>query len=283
MHALASTLFNVRNTLDLSWDVHAWISADSNVSRSVVQRLCTVPRLRLALDRGTLRLRQANFPNEASWSGFNRLYATQQFWRTFTTPHVLMFHIDSCLCGRPTRSLKSFLEGGWTFIGAPWPPSNPLSCQRHPLAEGAVFANSHRHVPRPARFSCVGNTGLSLWRSDDMVKLTSAVEASGRDEYAAYIDHFTDFWASGHIQTKQIALGLGGVPNETEAALFAIETFDPLPETTPVGFHLARGQLHGNKFLGMEKEQMLALRCPQITSIFYRLEERHGNIPTRHN
>ena len=109
-----------------------------------------------------------------------------------------------------------------------------------------------------------------------MLKLTAAIEASGKDEFAQYIDRFTDMYVSAHVQLKQKELGLGGVPNETDAALFSVESFDPLPETTPVGVHVGRvGR-------SPQEEQMLVLRCPPIASVFYRMSEGQGKIPTRH-
>ncbi|EOD08805.1 hypothetical protein EMIHUDRAFT_217060 [Emiliania huxleyi CCMP1516] len=272
-HALASTLLNVRELLDEQWVVHAWVSADANLSRTVRQRLYKLSGLRHALrcaNAGTcaaLRLKRMTGENSRAW--YNRLILKTDFWRSFSAPHVLLFELDTCLCPSPTWSLRHFVDEGYSYIGAPWHPRSVISPDDQ-RPDGAFHDGA---------FACVGNSGLSLWRRQDVLTLQPAASS---DDFLEWRTVIADMWLSAQLQSKRWrGLGLRGVPNASEAARFAIETYGYRDTGVPVGVHLNALQRREPKraLLQAEHERMLVLKCPPVASVFYRWDEtRHGSV-----
>ena len=130
-------------------------------------------------------------------------------------------------------------------------------------------------------FECVGNSGLSLWRRSDILKLLDAVEASGKDDFEAWRGGIVDMWFSAQLQSKRwAALQLRGVPNATEAKHFSFESMGR-PDVVPVGVHFKRGYwVEGLRWTpeSMMLEQSLVNRCPPVASVLYRLSADHGSI-----
>ena len=254
LYAMVSVLDNFRRTLDDRWTVHADVSP--NMTSALDSQLRTIFHLRMALEKAALRVAPASIGN--GYTDFNLMYTRPDFWRKYAAPYLLMFHLDSCLCPSPTRSLQSFIDSGYSFVGAPW---------------GGWVCSLLRGFSKHAEAHCVGNSGLALWRRNDILQLTTAIESSGKDEFAKHRMMYTDLWFSAHLQSKHwSSLNLSAVPTEVEAAYFAVESTDLVPGATPVGVHLNKHQIQSKKYLSTREEQSLVLRCPALAEVFYRLD-----------
>ena len=121
-------------------------------------------------------------------------------FRSFSAPHVLLFELDTCLCPSPTWSLRHFVDEGYSYIGAPWHPRvchahHPLAVtrplrpklRRSALRSSSASGRLAQSVISPddqrpdgafhdGAFACVGNSGLSLWRRQDVLTLQPAVD-----------------------------------------------------------------------------------------------------------
>ena len=270
---MVSVLKNFRRTLDDRWTVHAHVSP--NMTSALDSRLRTNFHLRMRLEKETLRVAPASIGN--NYTEFNLMYTRPDFWRRFKAPYVLMFQLDTCLCGSPTRSLQSFIDSGFSFVGAPWGDS--VCSQLRGLDSSAWCQSNPRSCHSKLRKAdCVGNSGLSLWRRNDILRLTTAIESSGKDEFAKYRMTYTDLWVSAHLQSKHwSSLKLSAVPTAADAAYFAVESTGLVPGVTPVGVHLNKHQIQFKKYLTTREEQDLVLRCPALAEVFYRLDAtRHA-------
>lgn len=79
---------------------------------------------------------------------YNRYLKSAAFWRDrASAEHVLLFESDAVLCEKPTLPLEWWL-GRYVYVGAPW---------SHQMGAGRALC---KRLP----CSCVGNSGLSLWR-----------------------------------------------------------------------------------------------------------------------
>ena len=214
--------------------------------------------LRPALASGVLRLRglsgildaagmghtyRANSPIFQGRLWYNQLLLRAGFWASFSAPLLLLFESDTALCPSPTRPLAAF--AGYGYVGAPW--------AAYP---GGWFPAWCRNLG-----SCVGNSGLSLWRRDIMQNVTSqppsAYEATvarylltnrgsaakpgvgsnkalyrgmGNLTFSAELVSHIDVWASVLLQSLEAvgalpaALAGSAVPSDVVASRFSVET-----------------------------------------------------------
>ena len=185
------------------------------------------------------------------------MYTRPDFWRKYAAPYLLMFHLDSRFCPSPTRSLQSFIDSGYSFAGAPW----AVGSVRHSVASPSTQKRT------------ASATAVSRFGGATILQLTTAIESSGKDEFAKHRMMYTDLWFSAHLQSKHwSSLNLSAVPTEVEAAYFAVESTDLVPGATPVGVHLNKHQIQSKKYLSTREEQSPVHRCPALAEVFYRLD-----------
>ena len=164
LYAMVSVLDNFRRTLDDRWTVHADVSP--NMTSALDSQLRTIFHLRMALEKAALRVAPASIGN--GYTEFNLMYTRPDFWRKYAAPYLLMFHIDSCLCPSPTRSLQSFIDSGdtvsWARHGAVgsvrYSVASPNTQKRTASATAVsrfggatTYCSSLRQSSRPARTS----------------------------------------------------------------------------------------------------------------------------------
>jgi len=243
---LAPALHNVLGVLPRRWKVwwihgpdtepvHELINSSALLRSSKEQRrLITRPApksvvraMEQANEAKRSRASAARFgdSHRASTYWYNEFLASPHLWSRLKTPHVLLFESDARLCPQPSLSMAAF--AAFEFVGAPW--SKPL-------------CKAHRST------TCVGNSGLSLWRREAMLNLTrNPLWSFASDGPQAHID----IWVSQQLQRIPNSL-----PSSEVASLFSVETLYPGANYTPVGVH--------NPFVWLDTHSAreLVRRCP---------------------
>lgn len=160
------------------------------------------------------------------------------FWSAFSAEKLLLMQPDSAFCPKPSWPLERFLHLTW--VGAPWSPC----------------------VPKPG-WSCVGNSGFSIWSRRVVLNLTRTGPPIAR--HGAFSNW--DLWAALRLQSPGVRYGDEPivVPNASEAALFSVESVYK-GGYTPIGFHRPWGRLPrirggGQKLLELQE------RCPLVARL----------------
>jgi hypothetical protein len=253
----------------------------------------------MLIDDMGLGVSHADYKNGREW--YNRMLARSAFWTVFSSPLLLLFEMDSALCSSPTRPLQSFSgAAGYAFIGAPWS-----------AYKDGFFPHQCRNLG-----SCVGNSGLSLWRRDIMQRVTALPFETQQDSIALYLkthrgsaikpgkgadqawfdrmrrgqlnqtnyfEHLhIDNWMSLLLQSLEAEGKLGAtaaVPSQTIASRFSVETlYSSKAPWVPFGTHKPY------RYLSSEQLQQLFKACPEAQALADAVSSDTvtGEPPARH-
>lgn len=165
-----------------------------------------------------------------------------EYWQYFKAPLRLMFEIDTALCPNSGVSPRNFSQ--YTFTGSPWKRKMLFLCRNK------------------FWFHCVGNSGLSLWRRDVMMRFVSN-EKDFMGVWKALPKKWAlDMWVSYIIQKKTSWKALNiteheDVAPDNKAWRFGVESIYK-GNYTPFGVH----QWWTFMTLGSPVVNELFERCP---------------------
>mmetsp|Transcript_17946 Transcript_17946/g.41234 ORF Transcript_17946/g.41234 Transcript_17946/m.41234 type:complete len:399 (+) Transcript_17946:67-1263(+) len=244
---MALILLNMRSHLPTSFTVHAYTRSAKMTRESFKQLSWASAQLLAWMHVGSVRLHTLTIPISTK-AQYNTFLASREFWDMFERRWLLLFELDSALCGNPTVGLETFLSAGVAFIGAAW---------------------KGRTIPRALQGE-VGNSGLSLWRRDVVGSFLDEIEQDSQSpaNSRTVIDGFMHAFLHQAFERHRLD-GIKPHPAREFAMQFSVET-DYTGNFTPFGVHAAGKLLMSSR--GAQSLKTLLLRCPQAAFAYYDLD-----------